>query len=158
FHGGLWEFNRNNKTQARNFFDRDSRSFACDKSDSAITTRKACAPQYNQNQFGGNLGGPVPKLRNTFFFVNEEEFWQRRGNSTVTQVMTPEQRNGDFSRTLLTSSTVADAMGRTFRRGQLFDPRSSRQITAANGQLRWIRDMYPGNTIPKADFDPVALK
>src|SRR5436190_19932980 len=58
FHGALWEFNRNNKLQARNFFDRDSRSFACDKSDPS-PARKACAPQYNQNQFGGNLGGPV---------------------------------------------------------------------------------------------------
>ena len=158
FHGTLWEFNRNNKTQARNLFDRDSRGFPCDKSDPNITTRKACAPQYNQNQYGGNLGGPIPKLKNTFFFVNEEEFWQRRGGSTVTQVMTPEQRNGDFSRYLQTATTTPDALGRTFRRGQLFDPRSSRQVTASNGQLRWVRDPYENNIIPKSEFDPVAAK
>jgi Carboxypeptidase regulatory-like domain/TonB-dependent Receptor Plug Domain len=157
FHGGLWEFNRNNKLQARNFFDRDSRSFPCDKTDPNTTSRKACAPQYNQNQFGGNLGGPVLGEK-TFFFVNVEEFRQRRGGATVTQVMTPEQRSGDFSRNLLTSTTVADALGRTFRRGQLFDPRSSRQITAANGQLRWVRDPFVGNIIPKSQFDPVAAK
>lgn len=158
FHGGLWEFNRNNALQARNFFDRNRRAFPCDKSDSDITSRKACAPQYNQNQFGGNLGGPVPLLKNTFFFVNEEEFTQRRGGSTVTQVMTPDQRNGDFSRYLQTATTTADALGRTFRRGQLFDPRTSRQVTAANGQLRWVREPYAGNIIPKSQFDPVATK
>ena len=156
FHGGLWEFNRNNVLQARNFFDRDRRAFPCNKSDSDLSSRKACAPQYNQNQFGGNLGGPVPFLKNTFFFVNEEEFFQRRGGSTVTQVMTPEQRSGDFSRYLQTATTAPDALGRTFRRGQLFDPRTSRQVTAANGQLRWVREPYLGNIIPRAQFDPVA--
>ena len=158
FHGGLWEFNRNNVLQARNFFDRDRRAFPCNKSDSDLSSRKACAPQYNQNQFGGNLGGPVPFLKNTFFFVNEEEFFQRRGGSTVTQVMTPEQRSGDFSRYLQTATTAPDALGRTFRRGQLFDPRTSRQVTAANGQLRWVREPYLGNIIPRAQFDPVAAK
>src|SRR5215472_4603578 len=42
FHSMLWEFNRNNKTQARNLFDRNSGAFPCDKSDPNITTRKAC--------------------------------------------------------------------------------------------------------------------
>src|SRR5262249_32015044 len=81
-----------------------------------------------------------------------------RGNSTVTQVLTQQQRDGDFSRNLLTTMTTADAMGRVFQRGQLFNPRSSRQITLANGTTRWIRDPYDGNIIPKTDFDPVALK
>ena len=156
FHGGVWEFNRNNILQARNFFDRDSRSFPCDKT-SVGPTRKACAPQYNQNQFGGNLGGPLPGNK-TFFFVNVEEFFQRRGGATVTQVLTPQQRNGDFSRNLLAATTSPDALGRTFQRGQIFDPRTSRQITAPNGQLRWVREPYMGNLVPKSHFDPVALK
>jgi len=100
----------------------------------------------------------VPFLKNTFFFVNEEEYWQRRGGSTVTQVMMPDQRNGDFSRYLQTATTTADALGRTYRRGQLFDPRSSRQVTAPNGQLQYVWDPYPGNIIPKDHFDPVAAK
>ena len=78
-----------------------------------------------------------------------EEFRQRRGGATVTQVMTPDQRNGDFSRFLQTATTTADAMGRTFRRGQLFDPRSSRQVTALNGQLQYVRDPYAGEYYPE---------
>ena len=76
----------------------------------------------------------------------------------MTQVLTPEQRNGDFSRYLQTATTTPDALGRTFQRGQLFDPRTSRQVTASNGQLQYVRDPYPGNIIPKDQFDPVAAK
>ncbi len=156
FHGTLWEFLRNNKFQARNRFDINSRSFPCDSSDSNITTRKACAPQYNQNQFGGNLGGPIASR--TFFFVNMEGFRQRRGGATVTQVPTVAQRNGDFSATLLAATAGTDALGRTWRRGQLFDPRTSRQVMDSTGRLRFVREPYINNQIPKSQFDPVAAR
>ena len=99
FHGGLWEFFRNSKLQSRNLFDLNRGAFPCDKSDPNVSTRAACAPQYNQNQFGGNVGGPIVKNK-TFFFINQEEFRQRQGNSTVTAVMTPAERAGDFSQLL----------------------------------------------------------
>ena len=59
FHGALYEFLRNNKFNARNFFD------------------GAEVPPFRFNQFGGSLGGPVylPKYSGkdkTFFFVNYE--------------------------------------------------------------------------------------
>ena len=156
FRGTLWEFLRNDNFQARNLFDINSRSFPCDPSDPNITGRAACAPQYNQNQFGGNLGGPIASR--TFFFANIEGFRQRRGGATVTQVPTVEQRNGDFSRTLLPAIAGTDALGRTFQRGQLFDPRSSRQVTDSTGRLRYVRDPYPNNQIPRNHFDPVAAQ
>jgi len=156
FHGTLWEFLRNDNVQARNFFDRNSRSFACDRSDPNITTRKACAPQYNQNQFGGNLGGPI--IGRTFFFANTEGFRQRRGGATVTQVPTVAQRRGDFSQTLLTATAGTDGLGRTWRRGQLFDPKTARQVTDSSGTRRFVREPYPNNQIPVSHFDPVAAR
>ncbi len=156
FHGTLWEFLRNDNFQARNLFDINSRSFPCNPSDSNIATRKACAPQYNQNQFGGNLGGPIRSR--TFFFTNLEGFRQRRGGATVTQVPTVAQRNGDFSATLLPATAGADALGRTWRRGQLFDPRTSRQVTDSTGRLRFVREPYVNNQIPRSHFDPVAAR
>ena len=43
--------------QARNVFEINSGSFPCNPGDPNITGRTACAPHYNQNRFGGNLGG-----------------------------------------------------------------------------------------------------
>jgi hypothetical protein len=156
FHGTLWEFLRNDNVQARNFFDLNSRSFPCDRSDPNITTRKACAPQYNQNQFGANLGGPLAER--TFFFGAFEGFRQRRGGATVTQVPTLAQRNGDFSQMLLAAEAGTDALGRTWRRGQLFDPKTSRQVMDASGRLRFVREPYVNNQIPRSHFDPVAAQ
>ena len=150
FHGMAWEFLRNNAVQARNLFDRNSRSFPCDPSDTNVTGRKACAPQYNQNQFGGNLGGPIAER--TFFFASFEGFRQRRGGATVTQVPTAAQRAGDFSRILQTANAGTDALGRTWQRGQLFDAKTS--TLAPNG--RYVRDPYINNQVPVTHFDPVA--
>jgi hypothetical protein len=52
WHGGLFEYLRNDKFDARRFVD-------------------AGKPPFRMNQFGGNLGGPLVRNR-TFFFVNYE--------------------------------------------------------------------------------------
>src|SRR6266478_6563958 len=52
-HGSLFEFLRNEKLDAKNFFDPGDKPIAA----------------YKQNQFGGALGGPIIKNR-TFFFVD----------------------------------------------------------------------------------------
>jgi hypothetical protein len=79
FHGSVWEFVRNNKLNARNFFG-------------GPTTNK-----YQFNQFGGALGGPVIKDK-TFFFVSYEGFRGRLGNSPSTSIVpTAAERSGDFS-------------------------------------------------------------
>ena len=76
FHGGLWEFNRNEDYDANNYF-----------SNLANQNR----PEFRLNEPGGNIGGPVwiPGVYNkardrTFFFVNEE--WRRliQGTSPAT--------------------------------------------------------------------------
>ena len=62
FHGGAYEFVRNEFFNARNYFDQ--------------TTK---APLYRRQDFGGNIGGPltIPGVYNTkrdktFFFYSEE--------------------------------------------------------------------------------------
>jgi Carboxypeptidase regulatory-like domain/TonB-dependent Receptor Plug Domain len=63
FHGGLFEFFRNDKLDARRPID-------------------AGKPPFRLNQFGGNIGGPIVKNK-TFFFANYEGLEQRLA-STLT--------------------------------------------------------------------------
>jgi Carboxypeptidase regulatory-like domain len=66
-HGTLYEFLRNDDLDARNFFDQGS------------------IPQFQRNEFGGALGGPIQKDK-TFVFANYEGFRQHLGLSDVTLV------------------------------------------------------------------------
>ncbi len=82
-HGTLFEFLRNDKLDARNFF----------------IARKA---SYRQNQFGFAIGGPVvlPKFngRNkSFFFLNYEGTRIRQGRTSNVLVPPDAFRRGDFS-------------------------------------------------------------
>jgi hypothetical protein len=79
FHGSLYEFIRNDKLDARNFF-------AADK-----------AP-LRWNVFGFAVGGPIIKNK-TFFFANNEWQKQRIGITNTLTVPTSLQRGGDFSAT-----------------------------------------------------------
>ncbi|MGA8528118.1 MAG: carboxypeptidase regulatory-like domain-containing protein [Acidobacteriaceae bacterium] len=67
FHGGVWEFNRNDDFDAANYFSK---------------LNNQPTPELRLNIFGGNIGGPLfipglyPKSRSrTFFFYSEE--WRR---------------------------------------------------------------------------------
>lgn len=77
FHGSLYEFLRNTDLDARSFF--------------ATNTEK-----FNLNQFGGSLGGPIRKNK-TFFFVDGEQKYQRRGITFTGLVPSEAMRTGDFS-------------------------------------------------------------
>jgi hypothetical protein len=78
FHGSLFEFFRNEKLDARNFFD------------------KATKPSYKQNQYGGSIGGPIRKNR-MFFFGDYEGFRMRQGQTFTSTVPTLGARQGNFS-------------------------------------------------------------
>ena len=84
FHGGVYEFFRNGALAGRNYF----------------APRDEPAPQYQRNQFGFSLGGPVVKNR-TFFFADYEGTRAREGITRVTNVPTLRERMGDFSNSLL---------------------------------------------------------
>jgi hypothetical protein len=77
FHGSLFEFLRNTSLDAKSFF--------------ATSTEK-----FNLNQFGGSIGGPIRKNK-TFFFVDGEQKFQRKGITFTGLVPTDAQRTGDFT-------------------------------------------------------------
>lgn len=66
-HGNAYEFLRNSALDARNFFD------------------QAQIPNFERNEFGGSLGGPIRKDK-TFLFANYEGYRQVLGLSDVTLV------------------------------------------------------------------------
>ncbi len=74
-HGAAYEFLRNSALDARNFFDQGS------------------IPQFQRNEFGGALGGPIKKDK-TFIFGNYEGFRQHLGLSDVTLVPNNAARAG----------------------------------------------------------------
>jgi len=112
FHGSAWEFLRNRVMDARPFNLNASR-----------------LPQYQRNQFGATLGGPIVRDR-AFFFAAWERLRIRQAAAGLTTVAVPTaaQRAGDFSAS----------------RG-IFDP-----DTLQNG----VRQPFPGFRIPESRIHP----
>lgn len=76
-HGSAYEFLRNRKLDARNFFE------------------GAEDVKYIRNQFGGSIGGPIRKDR-AFFFANYETLRERRGLARLFVVPGAAERAGDY--------------------------------------------------------------
>jgi Carboxypeptidase regulatory-like domain/TonB-dependent Receptor Plug Domain len=77
WHGSGWEFNRDDRLQATNFF-------------------AAAKPALKQNQFGGALGGALMKNR-LFMFSYFEGFQNKQGVTDTRTVLSAAQRTGDFA-------------------------------------------------------------
>ncbi len=76
-HGTAWEFIRNNHLDARNFF--------------------ASSPTpFQQNQYGGQLGGPIKKDK-MFIFGSIQRFDIRKVVPFISTVPTQAERGGDFT-------------------------------------------------------------
>ena len=80
FHGSLFEFMRDERFDAYNYFDDRSRP----------------VPPLDQHQYGGSLGGPVVRDR-TFFFASYERQDTRRSLTKTFSVPDAAARGGDFS-------------------------------------------------------------
>ncbi len=77
YHGALFEYFRNTVLDAKSFF-------------------ASSKEQFNLNQFGGALGGPIQKDK-TFFFVDYEAKRQRHGVPFIGLVPTSAMLTGDYS-------------------------------------------------------------
>ncbi len=113
-HGGVFEYFNNEATDARNFFDDPS----------------LARPIFRQNEFGASLGGPVPKLKNTFFYGIYEGLRQKAGNSSLSLVPDSPTRAGNFQ-------------------GQnvIYDPLTNVPRTP-----------FPNDVIPQNRLDPIATQ
>jgi len=99
--------------------------------------------QFKQNQFGGNVGGPILKRYNLFFFGAYEGLRQPNTVSTgLLTVPTQAERSGDFSSTLNSSGTL----------DVIYNPFST---TPANNSHGYTRTPFAGNMIPKGSINPV---
>ena len=78
FHGTAYEFLRNEKLDARNFFD------------------PAKTPPFKRNDYGATLGGPVRKDK-VFFFFSYEKLARRESSTVNNTIPTTAMRTGDFS-------------------------------------------------------------
>lgn len=119
FHGTGFGFFRNEKLDARNFFDPPN----------------AEKPKLDQKQFGFVVGGPVllpfyNGRNRTFFLVNYEGTRIERGFSSFYTVPTPDQLAGRF-----TSTIIDPATGQPFNNNTIPQARFSRlaQLALRNG-------------------------
>ena len=145
FHGDAYEFYRNSALDSRNFFN------------------NAAIPDFHRHQFGVTFGGPIIKNK-TYFFVYYEGLRQQTPVTFGGTMPLDAFRSGDFS-SLLGGPAGTDNLGRTVLTGAIYDPFSTRAVTAgqvdpATGltavQSGYVRDPFAGNIIPGARFDPIA--
>ena len=93
-HGTLFEFYRNQKLDAVNYFD-------------------STKGELKRHQYGGVLGGPIWKDR-LFTFTDFQQTRQVAGASTgVVQVLSNDERNGIFSDAILNTQVHGDAWAAT---------------------------------------------
>jgi hypothetical protein len=81
YHATFWEFLRNGKLDARDFFNKED---------------AGAKPPFHRNQFGATAGGPIVHGR-TFFFGAYESIRRRQLFTSRQQVPTTAFLNGDFS-------------------------------------------------------------
>ncbi|MFB3825789.1 MAG: carboxypeptidase regulatory-like domain-containing protein [Bryobacteraceae bacterium] len=129
FKGSLFEYLRNDKLDAANFF-------------APVSGDKKVKAPLRYNVFGGTVGGPIRRDKAFFFFGYEGSRRHEGATSTLT-VPTAEQKAGDYSQTV-------DARGALV---PIYDPATTRQEGA-----RYVRTQFPGNRIPANRLDPVAVK
>jgi len=159
FHGSLFDFLRNDKLDARGYFDHDQVD--------PLTGRVTPAlPKLIQNQFGGTLGGPVVKNRLFFFGAYQGTRTINGTSSGNVRVPTSGERAGNFSGvdsigdSLLTGAVrvTASAPGTldqvlTQRLGYPVTPSEPYWKPGCNSTAQCV---FPGAVIPQSAWSPAA--
>jgi carboxypeptidase family protein len=129
--GQVYEWFRGATLDARNYFDR-------------IAKPQRPKRAYDDNRFGGAIGGPIRSNR-TFYFANVEANPFKVPAPNIVTVPTAKMRTGDFSELL--------ALGSQY---QIYNPFTTRPSPTTPG--RFIRDPFPGNIVPPNKIAPAAQK
>ena len=171
FHGAVWEFFRNDKLDAKDFFDKSK-------------------SELRQNQFGASAGGRIIKNK-LFFFGDYEGFRRVQGTTQGGNVPTLNEVNSNFTNLsdLITKNggkTQTDELGRIVPIGTVQDPATTRFVangtidpvsglSNSSGTSGYVRDPFGAcpastlnfqtagcstslNQLPAGRLDPVALK
>ena len=118
FHGSVWEFFRNDKLDAADWFE-----------DFGHVPKG----ELRMNQFGATFGGPI--IKNKIFIFGDYEGLRRvQGSIQTASVPTALERSSGYTNLseLITSSTISDDLGRTFNVGTVLDPATTRPVTAGS--------------------------
>jgi len=141
WHGSLYEFFRNAALNAKGYFDVGSK-----------------APQYERNDFGGTIGGPVwiPHLYDgrgkTHFFFSEEARLEKSPTAYRQAVPSLAERNGDFSDVC---PALANGASTTFSRAKYPDCPDATTgnltpLTFTNNQITYPNQIKPVLLNPNA--------
>jgi len=123
FFGDIWEYNRNAFFDAEDYF---------------LKKAGLRRPAYNRNQFGASIGGPVriPHLYNgvdkTFFFGDYSGLRMVQGQAYTSSVPTALEQSSKFTNftDMYSTGTQTDLLGRVATAGQIFDPATTRYLSA----------------------------
>lgn len=129
YHVALYEYFKNDVLAARGF---NVNSLPPVPDNPALNAK----PPLRENNFGFDFGGPltIPKIyhgkNRTFFFLNYEGDRRRRPSpGGLITMATQDMRQGDFS-AWLGPQIGTDALGRPVYKGEIFDPTTTRDVTA----------------------------
>jgi hypothetical protein len=144
-HGSVFEFFRNKVLNAKGFYD-------------------PVKPDFQQNQFGGTLGGPIKKDK-TFIFGSYEGRRIKQGiSSNPVPLPTSANLAGDFSNQTpfagtLTTPTVANVL--QTRCGTALSPAANTELASIQAGTTPTPNNYsilfPNNQIPTQCFDPLSV-
>jgi hypothetical protein len=141
-HGAAWEFFRNDKLDAADFFENNT------------GIKKG---ELRQNQFGASAGGPIIKNK-AFFFGDYEGSRRVQGTAENGNVPTKNERTSNYQNladilAINDGTTRTDALGRGIQKGTILDPGTTRFVGAGlvdpvsgltnnSGKDAYVRDAF----------------